>query len=128
MRHVIVLSLAILAALAPETGRAQLLDDRVEGLQRVCTYRDNFDPSRARETRTGIGNACPTAPPRSRSSLPAPPTARLLATQDDDSGRQCVYGEGARRWTIETAVGRRCPLSAGMLAKERADDRMASGF
>jgi hypothetical protein len=128
MRHLIVLSLAVLAALVPETGQAQLLYDRVEGLQRVCTYRDNFDPSRARETRTGIGSACPTFPPRSRSSLPAPPTARLLATQDDDSGRQCVYGEGSRRWTIETTVDRRCPLSAGILMKERQEDLRASGF
>ena len=123
MKPHLLIVLAVVAATAPERASAQLVSERVEGSQRICTYRDNYVPSGGREYRVGVGEACAVSPPTERSSLPPPPTARLVSSSEKDGMRVCAYSQRNRSWSFELPLDTLCPINAGMLAAMQSTDR-----
>jgi hypothetical protein len=122
MKPVLVLPLAVLAALAATPAAAQLVSERVENLERICTYRDGNSAAGAREYRVGLGEACSAYIPTERTSAPPPPTARLESTAERNGKRICSYAQRYRRWSFEVPLDTRCPVSAGMLAERQPAD------
>ena len=95
-------------------GRSALVSARQQGINRICTYRAGPVGSTVRTHRVGLSDQCPAQFPTSDPNVPIPPTAQLQETTIQRGVRDCVYAQGAGRWTINLALEVSCPLSAGM--------------
>jgi hypothetical protein len=124
MKLVLVFPLAVVAALAATPAAAQLVSERVENQDRICTYRDGNTAAGGREYRIGLGEACSAYAPRERTSAPPPPTARLESTAERDGKRICSYAQRYRRWSFQVPLETHCPINAGLLTERQpADER-----
>ncbi len=114
----------VLIASMPSLSFAQLLSERVDGRQRVCTYAPvagNLlsDGQGRRVHRTGFGENCPATFPATRSDLPVPPTARLRQEASSGEPLVCVYEQGPNEWALPMPESGTCPLYAGMVPERR---------
>src|SRR5690349_24206872 len=101
---------------------AQLLAERVDGLQRVCVYapRTNLVTTSARrEHRVGLGQNCPASYPTPDATAPPPPSALLRSESVADGSRACVYGQAGTTWTLTFELNQPCPLYAGLATQQR---------
>jgi len=116
------LALSALAITLPGAARAQLVDQQVDGTQRVCFYRAAPVGDERRELRIGIAEACPASPPIGQQNLVPPPTARLVSSRVEDGRRICTYGQLGHVWAYQLALSAECPLAVGMMPR-RTDER-----
>lgn len=82
-------------------------------MRRTCTYRSAVG-TQTRVLHVGIGQQCPQSFPATDPNFSIPPTARLDTSTMSEDGRDCVYTQGTRRWTITLKPEQNCPLNAGM--------------
>jgi hypothetical protein len=108
----------LLFASLPAPVQAQLVSERVDGLQRVCVYRGTTGlvsgADREYEYRVGLAQNCPGTIP-TESGSPLPPTARLQSERQIGQSRICTFEEGGRTWQRAVSAGQACPLAAGLL-------------
>ena len=111
------------ATFAPDSGDAfnaarrssgqALVDEKVDGLRRICTYRSG--PINGPRTLTvGRTERCPPNYSVADSTFPPPPTAALKESSIEQGYRACVYMQERSRWTFKLPLSENCPLNAGM--------------
>jgi hypothetical protein len=99
----------------PVQAAAQLVDQSVDGRQRVCTYRDGASGSMTRTHRVGVGNSCPVLYPAADPNRGPPPSARLASSAESNGQRICTYSQSSGMWRLTIPLSERCPLAAGMV-------------
>ena len=108
------LILAISGFTASPASAQGLTGQRVQGLERVCTYRrSGRSTGPARETRIGLGQPCPPfyrRPPATPVGIPA--LATLVRTSRAGGRTECIYGQAGREYRRLIAQGALCPFSA----------------
>ena len=131
MRNSLLMSIGLVAACSAMPAKAQLLSERTEGLDRVCTYAGsaNVTSEGAQRThRIGVGQNCPlTYPALEQARFPLPPTAELREERLTEEGRECVYEQGGTRWPVGLPSSQPCPLFAGLIGSASAAGRGLAG-
>jgi len=110
---------AIVATMVSCPAHAQLIDQRTDGLARVCEYQPRLGQTKVVTRRVGLGDPCPAQAPLVDSGRP-PAAAGLTSDVVTNDDRICIYAQGGERWTVKLLASERCPLSAGMIAVDRA--------
>ena len=119
MKRALNLTVILLALAVSQEAAAQFVGESVSGSERLCVYRHGPTSDGQRVHRVRLGEACPAHFPSSRSNLPAPPTARLVASTIQDGARLCSYSQRNRRWNFRLRLDERCPVNAGSVAAVR---------
>lgn len=121
MRKSLLLLILPMAASSAAPAAAQLLSERTEGLERVCTYAGSTNvtsDSAPRTHRVGMGQNCPLTPPAPAQGRLPPPSAELSDERLTEQGRSCIYGQGGASWTVALPSSHSCPLFAGMAGSD----------
>jgi hypothetical protein len=108
-------SLVVLAAVPAPLAAQRLMQQGVQGRERVCIYPGN-EVGETRQYKVGLGERCPAVHPLIDQRRPVPPTARLQSTLTLEGQRRCIYVQGQQSWTLNVELDEYCPLAAGMLA------------
>lgn len=135
MRRILPGCIGVVLIATPSGGSAQLLSERVDGLERTCTYAgfsNIITDAPTRTYRVGIGQNCPfTHSSPTTSALPVPPTAQLRSETVTAAARACVYEQAGSAWTLTLSPAQPCPLAAGMIEHDadaaRRSDTGAAG-
>lgn len=91
-----------------------IVTENVEGMSRICTYRDGLTGNRSRVLRIAFTVRCPRTFPTIDPNFPPAPTARLEQWATSGDRRECVYVQGGYSWTFQIPLSESCPLNAGM--------------
>lgn len=94
-----------------------------EGIDKICTYRAGPNSTTFRTYRVGLAQPCPNRMPTSGKNFPMPPTARHVRSTISEGMRACVYGQGAREWTVNLPLEKGCPLSGGLAVQAEAEGK-----
>jgi hypothetical protein len=116
---------AILGSSVPAAAD-QLVEQRAQGLRRICSYRSGGPGNQVRTYAVGLGDACPAQIPLRDTSRNAPPTAMLEGELVRDGKRQCTYTQRGSSWNYEIPLTQVCPIAYGILQKQLADGERAN--
>lgn len=114
-RLFLLLAFALSNVVAAPLGASELIDSSTVGTKRSCSYAVGANGTETVTYLVGIGEACPTRRPLTRSPLRPPPSARLTKTAIVNGQRLCTYSQGAIDWEVPVTLNRPCPINAGMV-------------
>lgn len=107
-----------LAVALPAGLAAQLLDDRLEGPRRICTYDEGGSALSGQPGRRLVidsAQTCPASPPARRRSGEPPGTAQLQSWTVEQGQRVCIYEQEGEIWTRNINISLVCPIVAALL-------------
>jgi hypothetical protein len=116
--------LALLAAAGLLTGpaAAQLINERVEGTSRICTYygsdRAPNDTLVPRAFIVGYGQSCPAVAPVRDENAPPPPNAQLTGETVENGERICLFEQAGLTYRIGTTIDRYCAQTPALQAQQ----------